>query len=244
MDISQHASESETRWETACSAWKSAIGMRDLFWGALSGKTLKCGVELYSPSYVSRQLGYYQAIPAPVPESSNRYSSSRAVFSNKDDIEQNNKAFVYNMSFPMKTRVATSKSSSQFREWWAKRVGSRFKDGLVSARQSAFAGNPWAQEKPKAVRRGKITSKVARAIPTINESTTKKAVMFVFSPTVTSRGRIPLGLLLPPEKLLTVMSEGSKSDSVLRNFFMTAVGNTLTAAPLSTKTFVIGYPSM
>ncbi|PRQ48960.1 hypothetical protein RchiOBHm_Chr2g0116571 [Rosa chinensis] len=68
--------------------------------------------------------------------------------------------------------------------------------------------------------------------------------MFVFSPTVTSRGRIPLGLLLPPEKLLTVMSEGSKSDSVLRNFFMTAVGNTLTAAPLSTKTFVIGYPSM
>ncbi|XP_024167710.1 uncharacterized protein LOC112174204 [Rosa chinensis] len=168
MDISKHASESETRWETACSAWKSAIGMRDLFWGALSGKTLKCGVELYSPSYFSRQLGYYQAIPAPVPESSNRYSSLRAVFANKDDIEQNNKAFVYNMSFPMKTRVATSKSSSQFREWWAKRVGSRFKDGLVSARRSAFAGNPWAQEKPKAVRRGKITSKVARAIPTIS----------------------------------------------------------------------------
>ncbi|KAM5577953.1 hypothetical protein ABKV19_008329, partial [Rosa sericea] len=168
VDISQHASESDTKWETACVAWKSAIGMRDLFWGALSGKTLKCGVELYSPSYFSRQLGYYQAIPAPVPESSNRYSSLRAVFSNKDDIEQNNKAFLYNMSFAMKTRVATSKSSSRYREWWMKRVGSRWKDGLIAAKRSAFAGNPWAQEKPKAAKRGKTISKVAKAIPTIS----------------------------------------------------------------------------
>ncbi|KAM5583509.1 hypothetical protein ABKV19_003416 [Rosa sericea] len=142
--------------------------MRDLFWGALSGKTLKCGVELYSPSYFSRQLGYYQAIPGPVPESSNRYSSLRAVFSNKDDIEQNNKAFLYNMSFAMKTRVATSKSSSRYREWWMKRVGSRWKDGLIAAKRSAFAGNPWAQEKPKAAKRGKTISKVAKAIPTIS----------------------------------------------------------------------------
>ncbi|XP_061994076.1 uncharacterized protein LOC133712015 [Rosa rugosa] len=168
VDVSQHASESDTTWETACVAWKSAIGMRDLFWGGLSGKTLKCGVELYSPSYFSRQLGYYQAIPAPVPESSNRYSSLRAVFSNKDDIEQNNKAFLYNMSFVMKTRVATSKSSSHFREWWMKRVGSRFKDGLISAKRSAFAGNPWVQEKPKAAKRGKTTSKVAKVIPIIS----------------------------------------------------------------------------
>ncbi|PRQ31689.1 hypothetical protein RchiOBHm_Chr5g0038261 [Rosa chinensis] len=51
----------------------------------------------------------------------------------------------------MKTRVATSKNSAQFREW-----------------RSAFAGNPWAQEKPKAAKRGKTTSKVAKAIPTIS----------------------------------------------------------------------------
>ncbi|XP_061994911.1 uncharacterized protein LOC133712818 isoform X2 [Rosa rugosa] len=154
MDISQPISESDSKWKSACLAWKSAIGMRDLFWGALSGKTLKCGVELYAPSYFSRQLGYFQAIPAPVPESSNRYSSLRAVFSTKDDIEQNNKAFLFNMSFAMKARVATSKSSSHFREWWMKRVGSRFKDGLISAKRSAFAGNPWAQEKPKTAKRG------------------------------------------------------------------------------------------
>jgi hypothetical protein len=127
-------------------------------------------VELYSPAYFSRQLGYYQAVPAPIPESSNRYSSLRAIFTNKDAIEQNNMAYEFNLKMPIRSRIATSRSSAEYDKWWAKYVASRFAQDVEKAKVSALAGNPWAREKNKATKGTKRSNSSTKASATNSKS--------------------------------------------------------------------------
>lgn len=141
MNIDRVSPGDEANGLTTYLAWKSAISMRDLFWGTMSSRSLKCGVELYSPAYFIRQLGYYQTVPASVPESSNQYSSLRAIFTDKNDIMQNNVAYEYNFKMPFISRIATSQCLAEYEKWWAKHMSSRFAQDVEKAKELALAGN-------------------------------------------------------------------------------------------------------
>ncbi|KAK9922483.1 hypothetical protein M0R45_030945 [Rubus argutus] len=139
VNLDRVSSDDEANRSTTFLAWKSAISMRDLFSGAMSTRSLKCGVELYSPTYFSHQLGYYQAVPAPIPESSNR------------------------------SRIATSRCSAEYEKWWAKYVASQFAQDVEKAKVSTLAGNTWAQEKNKTTKGTKRSNSSTKASTTNSE---------------------------------------------------------------------------